>query len=101
MRKRFGLKVFGVILSMMLALCQPMMVYALEEIEDTGVPASEQVFVLEVVVQEDISSDEPVEASEVVVSEGADLDNSKEEVGGVPEGQNQLENIVSEGSNPE
>ncbi|MBP5597197.1 MAG: hypothetical protein J6Y02_17575 [Pseudobutyrivibrio sp.] len=101
MRKRFGLKVFGVIISMMLALCQPMMVYALEEIEDTGAPASEQVFVLEVVVQEDISSDEPVEGSEVVVSEGADLDNSIEEVPGVPEGQNQLENIVSEESNPE
>ena len=68
MRRRFWLKVFGMTLSLMLALCQPMKAYALEEIEDTGAPAPEQVLVLEVVVQEDISSDEPVEGSEVVVS---------------------------------
>lgn len=101
MRRRFWLKVFGMTLSLMLALCQPMMAYALEGIEDTGAPAPEQVLVLEVVVQEDISSDEPVEGSEVVVSEEADYDNPIEEVPDVPEGQNQLENIVSDESNPE
>ena len=101
MRRRFWLKVFGMTLSLTLALCQPMMAYALEEIEDTGAPAPEQVLVLEVVVQEDISSDEPVEGSEVVVSEEADLNNPIEEVPDVPEGQNQLENIVSDESNPE
>ena len=101
MRRRFWLKVFGMTLSLMFALCQPMMAYALEKIEDTGAPAPEQVLVLEVVVQEDISSDEPVEGSEVVVSEEADLNNPIEEVPDVPEGQNQLENIVSDESNPD
>lgn len=83
MRRRLQLKVYGVVFSLMLAVCQPMAVYASEEID--GCDDAEAVVV---VVQEDIGAEETIEGSEEVVPE-------------VPEGQTQPELIALEEPNQE